>query len=77
MNPLSDNVTPQSGAILSWLEQREDGMAALLADLVAIRSCECDDTAFCLFRACPAANPYGHEAPTVSGNCPIFLGVYD
>jgi len=36
MNPLSDNVTPQSGAILSWLEQREDEIAALLADLVAI-----------------------------------------
>jgi succinyl-diaminopimelate desuccinylase len=36
MNPRSDDLTPQSGAILSWLEQREDEIAALLADLVAI-----------------------------------------
>jgi acetylornithine deacetylase/succinyl-diaminopimelate desuccinylase family protein len=36
MNPLSGNLTPQSAAILSWLEQRENEMAALLADLVAI-----------------------------------------
>ena len=36
MNPRSDDLTAQSGAILSWLEQREDEIAALLADLVAI-----------------------------------------
>lgn len=36
MSPLSNNVTAQSSAILSWLEQREDEMAGLLADLVAI-----------------------------------------
>jgi succinyl-diaminopimelate desuccinylase len=36
MNPSSDGVTRQSGAILSWLEQREDEMASLLTDLVAI-----------------------------------------
>jgi acetylornithine deacetylase/succinyl-diaminopimelate desuccinylase family protein len=36
MNLRSDEVTKQSGAVLLWLEQREDEMAALLADLVAI-----------------------------------------
>src|ERR1700757_222633 len=36
MNPLSGNRTPQSAAILSWLERREDEMAALLAELIAI-----------------------------------------
>jgi len=34
--PLSDNVTLQSGAMLSWLEQREDEIAAQLADPVSI-----------------------------------------
>jgi succinyl-diaminopimelate desuccinylase len=36
MNPRSDDLTAHSGAILSWLEQREDEIAALLAELVAI-----------------------------------------
>ena len=36
MNPRSDDLTVHSSAILSWLEQREDEMAALLTDLVAI-----------------------------------------
>jgi succinyl-diaminopimelate desuccinylase len=36
MNRRSSDVTTQSGAILSWLRHREDEMAALLADLVAI-----------------------------------------
>jgi succinyl-diaminopimelate desuccinylase len=36
MNPRADELTRQSDAILVWLEQREDEMAALLADLVAI-----------------------------------------
>ena len=36
MNPLTDNVTAQRGAILSWLERHEDEIAGLLADLVAI-----------------------------------------
>src|SRR6202035_2057474 len=36
MNPRSDDLTAPSGVILSWLEQREDEIAALLADLVAI-----------------------------------------
>lgn len=31
-----DGLTRQDGAILSWLEQREDEMAALLAELIAI-----------------------------------------
>ena len=36
MNRRSNDVTPQSAAIPSWLRQRESEMAALLADLVAI-----------------------------------------
>jgi succinyl-diaminopimelate desuccinylase len=36
MNRRSNDVTAQSAAILSWLRQRENEMAALLADLVAI-----------------------------------------
>ena len=36
MNPRLKDLTAQSGAILSWLRQREDEIAALLADLVAI-----------------------------------------
>jgi succinyl-diaminopimelate desuccinylase len=36
VNSHSDDPTKQSDAILSWLEQREDEMAALLAELIAI-----------------------------------------
>jgi hypothetical protein len=36
MNRRSNDVTAQSAAVLSWLRQREDEMAALLADLVTI-----------------------------------------
>ena len=36
MSPRLNDVTAQTGAILSWLRQREDEIAALLADLVAI-----------------------------------------
>jgi succinyl-diaminopimelate desuccinylase len=36
MSPRLNDVTGQSGTILSWLRQREDEIAALLADLVAI-----------------------------------------
>ncbi len=36
MNSSPSNVSAQSTSILSWLRQREDEMAALLADLVAI-----------------------------------------
>ncbi|HYA62573.1 MAG TPA: M20/M25/M40 family metallo-hydrolase, partial [Candidatus Sulfotelmatobacter sp.] len=36
MSASSNEVTTQSAAILSWLQQREDKIAALLAELVAI-----------------------------------------
>jgi succinyl-diaminopimelate desuccinylase len=36
MNRPSNDMTAQSAAILSWLRHRQDAMAALLADLVAI-----------------------------------------
>jgi succinyl-diaminopimelate desuccinylase len=36
MNPRSADLMKQSGAILSWLEQREHEMASLLTDLIAI-----------------------------------------
>src|SRR6202048_3325678 len=36
MNPRSDDLTVHSSPILSWLQQREDEIAALLADLIAI-----------------------------------------
>ena len=36
MSSRSDGPTKQSGALLSWLEQREDEMAALLTELIAI-----------------------------------------
>jgi succinyl-diaminopimelate desuccinylase len=36
MSPRLNDVTAQGGAILSWLRRREDEIAALLADLVAI-----------------------------------------
>jgi succinyl-diaminopimelate desuccinylase len=36
MNPDPDHLTPHSGAILSWLRQREDEMVGLLTELVAV-----------------------------------------
>jgi succinyl-diaminopimelate desuccinylase len=36
MKPRSDDLTQHSSGILSWLQQREDEIAALLADLIAI-----------------------------------------
>lgn len=36
MSPRLNDLTAQSDAVLSWLRQREDEIAALLADLVAI-----------------------------------------